>query len=164
MARVRREGVDAASILPLIPVIALVLFILGGLVVDGSRDLNARGLAQAYAEEAARAGASAWVLHGTRIELDDALAATRVRNYCAAVENMARSVTVIRCGLAGSSDAEHFTEVTTCGNLRSPIVVNTQVTLQIKTTLLGIVLIHTLDAGGQAKARPLTGIDQANAC
>ena len=37
------------------PVVLLALFILGGLVVDGSRDLDARGDAQAYAEEAARA-------------------------------------------------------------------------------------------------------------
>jgi Flp pilus assembly protein TadG len=50
------EG-ERGALAPAFPIIILALFALGGLVVDGSRDLSGRGQAQAYAEEAARAGA-----------------------------------------------------------------------------------------------------------
>ena len=59
LARMRRlltRG-ERGSVAPAIPIIAFTLLLLGGLVIDASRQLNERGLAVAYAEEAARAGA-----------------------------------------------------------------------------------------------------------
>ncbi len=55
----RRLRGDAGALAPAVPVLAFVLLLLGGLVIDASRLLNARGRAVAYAEEAARAGAGA---------------------------------------------------------------------------------------------------------
>ena len=46
---------ERGSLAPAVPVIAMFLLLLGGLGVDGSRQLNARGQAVAFAEEAARA-------------------------------------------------------------------------------------------------------------
>ena len=61
---------DDGSITPLVPILVLAFLMLGGLVIDGSRDLNARSDAQAYAEEAARAGAGAVDLTSDVLALD----------------------------------------------------------------------------------------------
>lgn len=154
---------DRGSIIPLVPAVVLALLILGGLVVDGSRDLSARGAAQAYAEEAARAGASAVRVRGASLGLDYTLAAQRVADYCAAAGDNS-AIEVVHCGLEGSSHEEQFTTAVTCGGAVRRIVVNTSVTLRIKTSLLGIVGITTLDASGRAKARPFQGLSAADAC
>ena len=130
------------------PVIFLGLFVLGGLVVDGSRELNARGEAQAYAEEAARAGASAVDLTAVDLTLVPDLAAQRVTDYCATVR--ASNAAVIRCqfdGIGAVSDADP-----------RQIVVHTTVRLRISTTLLGIVGKPNLSASGFAQARPFEGV------
>ncbi len=77
--RVRRAGRDAGTIAPAVPILVFVLLLLGGLVLDASRQLNARGRAVAYAEEAARAGASAIVLENPQLQLDEDEARRRVR-------------------------------------------------------------------------------------
>ena len=84
-----RRRDDEGSIAPLFPVVVLALLMLGGLVVDGSRDLKARGTAQGYAEEAARAGATGIDPASDPLKLDTTggatpgLARTRVADYCA---------------------------------------------------------------------------------
>lgn len=138
----------------------LALLLLGGLLVDGSRDLNARGNAQAYAEEAARAGATATDPISATLELDTAEATQRVQNYCDAILGTHANVTVTSCGLASPA----FTEATTCGGVRAQIVVNTVVHLKINTTLLGMIGISDLPATGTAKARPFEGTSARNAC
>lgn len=143
----------------MVPILILALFVVGGLVVDGSRDLNARGDAQAYAEEAARAGATAVDLTQADLALDDALAAQRVAGYCAAVEKNS-SVHVVSCGLRPDA----FTLAPTCGGASARIVVNTEVRLRIDTTLLGIVGARQLSVTGQASARPYEGTTAGNAC
>lgn len=153
----RRRG-DDGSILPMVPVVILALLLLGGLVVDGSRDLNARGAAQAYAEEAARAGATAVDPRSTALRLDTDLAAQRVRDYCASAVGRNGSVEVVSCRLTGFSDA------TTCGGVTARIVVNTEVVLRIGTTLLGMVGVTRLSATGAAHARPFEGLTAADAC
>jgi Flp pilus assembly protein TadG len=162
--RFRRPRGDGGSIIPLVPGVALALLLIGGLIVDGSRDLNARGEAQAFAEEAARAGASAYRLDRTSLTLDYALAASRVQDYCDTVRQQHSSLEVVSCGLKGSTLQQQFTTDTTCNNRVRRIVVNTEVTLRIHTTLLGIVHIQTLDASGAAKARPYEGLTAADAC
>jgi Flp pilus assembly protein TadG len=159
-----RPNGDRGSIVPLVPGIAIALLLIGGLIVDGSRDLNARGEAQAFAEEAARAGASAYKLNRNALTLDYGEAATRVRDYCNTVRQQHSSLEVVSCGLRGTDLQQQFTTDTTCNNQTRRIVVNTQVTLRIHTTLLGIVHIQTLDAAGEAKARPFEGLSAADAC
>jgi Flp pilus assembly protein TadG len=151
---------DRGSITPLIPIVLLALFILGGLVVDGSRDLDARGDAQAYAEEAARAGATAVDLSSATLRLDQTVARQRVSDYCSAIEKN-QTVTVLSCGLDGG---RAFTDAPTCGGVDAQIVVHTEVKLQIDTTLLGIVGPTRLSASGHAKARPIEGTNSDNAC
>jgi Flp pilus assembly protein TadG len=143
---------DDGSIAPAVPILALMILLLGGLVVDGSRQLNARGRAVAYAEEAARAGASAVDLAKTDLVLDETEAQLRVDDYCARV--------------LGSG------EVTECAFLRieevgpddpRPIVVRTRVRLQIQAGLLNIVGVSRLTAGAEARARPYEGVTGADA-
>lgn len=160
----KRPQRDRGSIIPLVPGVAIALLLIGGLIVDGSRDLNARGEAQAFAEEAARAGASAYKQNTDQLTLDYALAASRVQDYCDQVKAQHGSLDVVSCGLKGNSLQEQFTTDKTCNNRVRRIVVNTQVTLRIHTTLLGIVHIQTLDASGEAKARPYEGLTAADAC
>lgn len=161
--RLRPAG-DHGSILPLVPVVILALFILGGLVVDGSRDLDARGIAQGYAEEAARAGATAIDESSADLKLDFTLAEQRVQSYCDSAINQYHQVKVVSCGLQGGGPDQWFTAATTCNGAVERIVVHTEVKLEIGTTLLGIVGVRTLDAAGSAKARPYEGITAADAC
>ena len=150
---------EAGSIAPMVPILVLAFLILGGLVIDGGRDLNARAEAQAYAEEAARAGASAVDLTSDTLALDDAEARARVAAYCDAVRSANSAVT--RCEI---DPAAPFGDAITCGGRTSRIVVNTDVELRIGTTLLDIVGLAHLDTAGQGKARPYEGTSPANAC
>ncbi len=159
LARLRRRGEDRGSITPLIPIVLLALFFLGGLVVDGSRDLNARGDAQAYAEEAARAGATAVDLTQPTLTLDQALARERVANYCDSVQKNS-TVTFLSCGLAPDA----FSAATTCEGNKSILVVHTDVKVQITTTLLGMFGPTHLSASGHAKARPFEGVVAQKVC
>jgi Flp pilus assembly protein TadG len=157
LRRIRRD--DRGSITPLVPVILLGLFILGGLLVDGSRDLDARGDAQAYAEEAARAGATAVDLTSSTLVLDTTVARQRVADYCDAIRKN-QTITVLTCRLSNNP----FTDAPTCDGADALIVVNTDVKLQIDTTLLGIVGPSSLTASGHAKARPVEGLDADHTC
>ena len=155
----RRAGDDRGSIIPLVPILVLALFMLGGLVVDGTRELNARAEAQAFAEEAARAGATAVDVRSNDLTLDESLAATRVASYCASVL-AAPDTPVTSCGFAPT----RFSGAVTCDGTTQQIVVNTVVKTRIGTTLLGITGITHLTATGQAKARPYEGLTAADAC
>lgn len=163
--RAAQSGREAGSIIPLVPIVIFAFFVLGGLVIDGSRDLNARGEAQAYAEEAARAGATAVDLTQSILTLDPALARDRVEGgagiegYCPTL--MRQNSAVVSCRL---NPSDPFTSAVTCGDKRSDIVVNTQVVLRIHTSLLGLVGIQTLTTSAQAKARPYEGTTAGNAC
>ena len=75
---------ETGSITPFALIFAIALLLLAGLVIDGGRQLNARGRALAYAQEAARAGAQAVDLDRrsqTKLVTDNALAIAS--NYCA---------------------------------------------------------------------------------
>ncbi len=135
---------DCGSIAPAIPIIALFLFLLAGLVIDSSRLLNARGRAVAYAEEAARAGGQQIDLNSDAVRLDPDEAARAVADYCA---------------VAAAGDGH----LATC---RATTVSATQVTVDtafvIPTGLLGIVGVHQLTARGEGEAtsqQGITGVD-----
>lgn len=151
---------DRGSILPMVPVLIIVLLLLGGLVVDANRALNARSQAQSYAEEAARAGATAIDPAAADLTLEPALAEDRVDAYCRTVLANSRDE-VTGCQFVGISDV-----TTNCGTGPQvrPIVVEARVTMRIPTTLLGMVGVQELHATGDAKARPYEGITAADAC
>lgn len=146
MNRVLPRESDRGSILPIVPVLALVMLMLAGLVIDASRQLNARGQAVAYAEEAARAGAQA-IRPQQPLALDPAEAGDLVGDYCSIVLNQPH---VTGCELTRLEAAPE-------GPPR-PLVVVVQVRTQIPTTLLGMVGVQTLSASGEGRAQPVEGV------
>ena len=145
-----RRRDERGSLAPAVPVIAMMLLILGGLGVDGSRQLNARGEAVAFAEEAARAGAQGVDVAADELVLDPALARQRVDDYCARVVQLGQ---VLSC---------QFVRIDPVSGIDSrPLVVVTEVHLQIQATLLGMIGVQNLDASAEARARPYEGIDAA---
>ncbi|MFT4082981.1 MAG: pilus assembly protein TadG-related protein [Nocardioides sp.] len=148
MRLVRRVREESGSIAPAVPVIAAVLLLLGGLGIDGSRQLNARGEAVAFAEEAARAGAEAVDVDSDELKLDEPMVRQRVDAYCARVEDLGQvtSCRFVRIDPVSGSDPRR-------------LVVVTEVHLQIEASLLGMVGVHKLSASASARARPYEGID-----
>lgn len=138
---------ERGSIAPAIPVIAMVLFLLGGLGVDGARQLNARGQAVAFAEEAARAGAQGVDIDETDLVLDRDLVRQRVDGYCREVRERGY---VEECRLLGI-DKQAASD-------KHPLVVSVQVRLSVPATLLGMVGVRELNARAIGKARPYEGI------
>jgi hypothetical protein len=151
---------DRGSILPLVPVLIIVLMLLGGLVVDAGRQLNARSQAQSYAEEAARAGATAVDPADPDLTVLPDVARQRVDAYCRTVLASSRDE-VTRCRFVG------ITSTTThCdgGDQVRAIVVEARVEMRVPTTLLGMVGLQELHATGDARARPYEGVTAADAC
>ncbi|GAB3469057.1 pilus assembly protein TadG-related protein [Kineococcus endophyticus] len=157
MNRVRgRLRGDGGSIAPAVPVLALVLLLLAGLVVDAGRQLSARARAVAYAEEAARAGAAAVDLDAPDLQLlpEDQVAA-RVTAYCTAAA---------AAGAPIADPASCFRGTTSVGDPAGrPTVVRTHVDLVLPASLLGIVGVHDLRASGDGSARPFEGTREEDA-
>ena len=147
-----RPSGDRGSLAPAVPIFAFVLLLLGGLVIDASRVLNARGRAVAYAEEAARAGASAVQPGGSVLALDEPVAKARVGDYCAALRADPEQH-------GGLQTCEFVSLETVSATDPRRVVVRTRVALQIPTTLLGIIGVRRLDASGEARARPFEGVN-----
>lgn len=147
-ARGRRARDEHGSIAPAVPIIAMALLLLGGLGIDGSRQLNARGEAVAFAEEAARAGAQGIDLAASDLELDPALVEDRVDTYCARVEQLGQvdSCTFVRIAPVSDDDPRL-------------LVVVTHVKLKIQASLLSMVGVQDLNASATAHARPYEGIN-----
>ena len=144
LASLRGHG-ERGSILPVVPVMALAMLMIAGLVIDASRQLNARSQAVAFAEEAARAGAQA-VRNEQPLQLDRDEARANVADYCSTV--LGRGY-VTRCELVDITAAPD-------GPPR-PLVVVVQVRTTIPATLLGMVGVRTLTAAGEGRAEPVEG-------
>lgn len=147
MQRLRARD-ERGSIAPAVPIIAMALLLLGGLTIDASRQLNARGQAVAFAEEAARAGAQGVDIAATDLVLDPALARQRVDQYCARVESL------------GQVEECRFVDIEpVSGSDPRQLVVVTAVSMQIDTSLLGMIGVRHLTASTTARARPYEGIE-----
>lgn len=143
----RRPRDERGSLAPAVPILAMALLLLGGLTIDASRQLNARGQAVAFAEEAARAGAQGVDIAATDLELDPALARQRVEDYCARVETL------------GQVEDCRFVRIEQVSDVDPrPLVVVTAVSMQIDTSLLGMVGVEHLTASTTARARPYEGV------
>ncbi len=141
---------ERGSIAPSVPIIAMALLLLGGLTIDGSRQLNARGEAVAFAEEAARAGAQGVDIDADELVLDEGQARQRVAQYCTRVLQLGQ---VTECRFVRVEEVS--------GTDRRRLVVVTHVGTEIQTSLLGLVGKYTLSASGDARARPYEGIEEA---
>ena len=149
----RRLRGDAGALAPAVPVLAFILLLLGGLVIDASRLLNARGRAVAYAEEAARAGAGAIRPGQAVLELDQATVEARVEDYCRAVlADADQNGGVLECAFRPPLQPVSDTD-------RRLLLVRVFVRLEIPASLLGIVGVQVLGASGEGSARPFEGVD-----
>ena len=149
----RRLRGDAGALAPAVPVLAFILLLLGGLVIDASRLLNARGRAVAYAEEAARAGAGAIEPGQAVLELDQATVQARVEDYCRAVlADADQNGGVLECAFRPPLQPVSDTD-------RRLLLVRVFVRLEIPASLLGIVGVQVLGASGEGSARPFEGVD-----
>lgn len=151
----RRPHGDVGALAPAVPVFGFILLLLGGLVIDASRLLNARGRAVAYAEEAARAGAGAIQPGQAVLELDEAAVRSRVEGYCDAI--LADVDQNLGGGVLECEYRPPLREVANDDPRRLIVVVF--VRLEIPASLLGIVGVRTLGASGEGRARPYEGVD-----
>jgi len=133
----------------------MALLVLGGLVIDASRLLNARGRAVAYAEEAARAGAGAVDLDAEGLAVVEEDARARVEGYCADASSAAGAGgTRMTCSWVGLEEVSETD--------RRQIAVHVTVRIAVPAGLLGIVGVRELTASGDGRARPVEGIDPAD--
>ncbi|MFC5676441.1 TadE/TadG family type IV pilus assembly protein [Aeromicrobium endophyticum] len=140
---------ERGSITPFVVIVSLAILMLAALVIDGGRQLNAKGRAIAYAQEAARAGAQAIDVTDPRLDLLPNLALAAASDYCEKAKSLDPQLTVCRAALKRVNDpAGDFTAV----------VVTTQIDL--KAVLLGLIGRQTLQADGEALARPVSGISK----
>ncbi|MFI5692299.1 TadE/TadG family type IV pilus assembly protein [Kribbella sp. NPDC051586] len=129
---------------PAVAILAVMIFTLAGLVIDGGRQLGARSRAVGYAQEAARVGAAAIQLNVAQAKIDTAKAAVAISGFCAQVRSNDPAVTA--CGPTTLTDKE----------------VDIQVDIANKTTFLGLIGKTSLKASGTGQAHAEQGIEKAD--
>jgi Flp pilus assembly protein TadG len=125
---------------PAVAILAVMIFTLAGLVMDGGRQLGARSRAIGYAQEAARVGAASIQLNSQEAKIDTAKAATAVSAFCAQVSSNDPAVT--SCAPTKLTDDE----------------VDIQVVINNKTTFLGMLGKTSLKASGTGQAHAEQGV------
>ncbi|MFB9378854.1 pilus assembly protein TadG-related protein [Kineococcus gynurae] len=146
-ATAREDG----SIGVAVPALALVLLLLAGLVVDSARQLDARGQAVGYAEEAARAGAAAVDLDSAELRLaPEAEVRARVVAYC-------RDAVAAGAPIRDPDGCFRGIDAVGAGDPRR-LVVQAHVDVVQPASLLGLVGVRELHASGEGRARPVDGI------
>ncbi|MGJ9414313.1 TadE/TadG family type IV pilus assembly protein [Aeromicrobium sp. CF4.19] len=145
MMRIGRD--ERGSITPFVVIVSLAIIMLAALVIDGGRQLNGKGRAIAYAQEAARAGAQAVDVADPELNLVPRLALQAARDYCELARSADDQLTLCRPGLTTINDpAGAFTAVTVTVRVESDAI------------LLGIIGRSVLRSTGTALARPVSGI------
>lgn len=144
---------DGGSVAVMVPFLAMAILLLGGLVETASLQLNARGRAVAYAEEAARVGASAVDLTKPDLVLDREVALLRAESFC---ENE-----VLEEGRSACTGP-----IVVRGTDQEPdvdVVVEVEVEVKVPAGLLSMLGVETLTASGRGSARPYEGstVDEA---
>ena len=129
---------------PAVAILAVMIFTLAGLVIDGGRQLGARSRAVGYAQEAARVGAAAIQLNSAAAKIDTTKAATAIAGFCGQVQS--NDPTVTACGPTVLTEKE----------------VDIQVAIQNRTTFLGLIGKQSLKAVGTGQAHPEQGIEKAD--
>ncbi|WP_427893696.1 TadE/TadG family type IV pilus assembly protein [Kribbella sp. GL6] len=129
---------------PAVAILAVMIFTLAGLVIDGGRQLGARSRAVGYAQEAARVGAAAIQLNSAEAKIDTTKAATAIAGFCGQVQS--NDPTVTSCGPTTLTEKE----------------VDIQVDILNKTTFLGLIGKQSLKASGVGQAHAEQGVDKAD--
>jgi hypothetical protein len=142
---------ERGSITPFAVIAALAILLLAALVIDGGRQLNAKGRAVAYAQESARAGSQVVDISDPKLELLPGEALKAAGEYCR--QAMAADAQLTQCQSA-------ITTVHEAGGTFSAVSVTTHV--QIKSILLGLIDRSVLSSTGRSVARPVSGISEAD--
>ena len=129
---------------PAVAILAVMIFTLAGLVIDGGRQLGARSRAVGYAQEAARVGAASIQLNVAEAKIDTTKAAIAITGFCAQVRS--NDPTVTACGPTTLTDEQ----------------VDIQVDIANKTTFLGLIGKQSLRAVGTGQAHAEQGIKKAD--
>jgi Flp pilus assembly protein TadG len=129
---------------PAVAILAVMIFTLAGLVIDGGRQLGAKSRAVGYAQEAARAGVATIDFNSSEAKIDVTKAGAAVATFCAQVRTNDPAVT--GCGTT-ELDAEHL---------------KVDVQIDNKTSFLGMVGIKNLTAKGQGEAHAEQGVKKAD--
>ncbi|GAA1572165.1 hypothetical protein GCM10009789_27150 [Kribbella sancticallisti] len=142
--RVDAPGNQRGALSPAVAILAVMIFTLAGLVIDGGRQLGAKSRAVGYAQEAARVGAATIELNTSEAKIDTAKAGTAVAAFCAEVTS--NDPAVRQCGTTEITDES----------------LQVQVVIGNKTIFLGMVGIDHLDASGIGEAHAEQGINKAD--
>lgn len=139
-----RRTIGRGALSPAVAILAVMIFTLAGLVIDGGRQLGARSRAVGYAQEAARVGAASIQLNSAEAKIDTAKAATAIAAFCAQV-------------------ASNDPAVTSCAPTKlTEEQVDIKVGLDNKTTFLGLIGKTNLKASGIGTAHPEQGIKKSD--
>jgi hypothetical protein len=139
-----RPTIGRGALSPAVAILAVMIFTLAGLVIDGGRQLGARSRAVGYAQEAARVGAASIQLNSAEAKIDTAKAATAIAAFCAQV-------------------ASNDPAVTSCAPTKlTEEQVDIKVGLDNKTTFLGLIGKTNLKASGIGTAHPEQGIKKSD--
>jgi hypothetical protein len=144
-----RREIDAGrnqrgALSPAVVILAVMIFTLAGLVIDGGRQLGAKSRAVGYAQEAARAGAATIDLNSPEAKIDVTKAGDAVAAFCAEVS--ANDPAVTNCGTSQLDD-QHL---------------QVKVRIDNKTTFLGMIGIQNLAANGVGEAHAEQGVKKAD--
>ncbi|NEA37239.1 hypothetical protein G3I17_37170 [Streptomyces sp. SID13031] len=142
--RVDAPGNHRGALSPAVAILAVMIFTLAGLVIDGGRQLGAKSRAVGYAQEAARVGAATIQLNTAEAKIDTEKAGTAVAAFCAEVSSNDKAV-----------ESCNTTELTDEG-------LKVQVVIGNKTTFLGMVGIEHLAATGTGEAHAEQGVQKAD--
>lgn len=148
----RRRDDERGALSAALPIFAISLLVLAGLGIDGSRQLNTRGQAVAFAEEASRDGALGIYPGKDDLVLNETEVKRRVGEYCAVVIKLEQVTGCDYLGISAGGKNGDGTPDT------RPLVVSVRVTTQIQPTLLGIVYNKPLTASAVGRARPIEGV------
>ena len=145
--RARERG----SVTPFVLIVSIGILLLAGLVIDGGRQMNGHGRAVSYAQEAARAGSQAVDVANPRLDLDSGDALKAASTYCG--QAIAKDAQLVSCDPS-------ITSVTDAAWTFKAVRVTTRI--QVEAILLGIIGRSELRSTGQAAARPVSGISEAD--
>lgn len=142
----RRVRDERGALTPAVVVMSIGLLLLGGLVTDGGRQLNAKLRAQATAEEAARAGATMLDLRQPEAVLDEGKAGDAVAAYCERAAEQDPTITTCEVSDFGHDDNKEtdFVEV--------------HVEITIPPLLFGIIGVSDLRADVTARASAVQAV------
>jgi hypothetical protein len=139
-----RLTIGRGALSPAVAILAVMIFTLAGLVIDGGRQLGARSRAVGYAQEAARVGAATIQLNTAEAKIDTAKAATAITAFCAQISSNDPAVT--SCAPTKLTEEQ----------------VDIRVAIDNKTTFLGLIGKTNLKASGVGTAHAEQGVKKSD--